>query len=241
MTELSPQHSNGEAGPAVAEAAASRAADTASAPHKPAATWKLPPEREALAAELLIDGATFEDTVEAINGTAGPPVSQRAVMHFFRTHLEVQQQRLTRMVKKNNKLRASLSAHPDSAEAELAGAVLFTGLMGLSRGGAELAVKDAMSIRMQQNLRLRQRVLLMKGRDAVLKHALTRAQAQHEFEKLKFTRERVRQLRRRLKSLKQGQRLTTDTFQKIREVYGILGEEYTPPQQQAENPEPPAA
>jgi hypothetical protein len=242
MKELSPQHSNGEAGPAVAEAAASPAADTASTRRKPADTWKLPPEREQLAAELLNEGDTFEDVVEAINATAGPKVSQRAVEHFFRTHSDVQRRRVEGMVKRADDLKASLYANPDSAEAKLAGAALLTGLMRLSRGGAELTVKDAMSLRLQrENLRLRQRVLRMKDRDAVLKHALTQAQAHHEFERLKLTREKVRLLRRNLKCLRRGQQLGPETFQKIQEIYGILGESYTPPEHQAENPEPPAA
>ena len=242
MKELSPQQSNGEAGPAVAEAAPSLAADTASTQRKPADTWKLPPEREPLAAELLIEGATFEDVVEAINATAGPKVSQRAVEHFFRTHVDVQRQRVERTVKRADDLKVSLYANPDSAEAELAGAALLTGLMRLSRGGAELTVKDAMSLRLQQqNLRLRQRILRMKDRDAALKHALTEAQARHEFERLKLTREKVRLLRRNLKCLRKGQQLGPETFQKIQEIYGILGENYTPPEHQAENSEPPAA
>jgi hypothetical protein len=230
MNNLPPRQENSEVGASVAPASAA-----SPSPHEQAAAGKLSPEREKLAAELLIAGDTFEDVVEALNATAGPKVSQSAVEHFFRTQPAVQKGRVQRMVEDLAALKASLHTNPNSAEGKLAEAALFTGLMRLWRGGAELTVKDAVSLRMQrENLRLRQRVLLMKERDAILKRDLTRARAQHEFEKLKLTRERLRQLRHCLKGLKEGQRLEPAALQKIREIYGILNEPYTPPQSAGE-------
>jgi hypothetical protein len=234
MNKRSPARLSGAVRPGSSEAGTSGAV-------RPEA-GQLPPEKQPLVAELLVEGATFEDVVETVNEGEGPKVTQGAVERFFRSNLELQKRRVARLVEKAEALKTSLQADPNSAERKLAEAALLTGLMRLSRGGAELTVKDAMSLRLQQeNLRLRQRVVRMKDRDAILKHALTEARAHHEFERLKLTREKVRLLRRNLKGLRKGQQLGPETFQKIQEIYGILDEPYTPPKHQAANSEPPAA
>lgn len=240
MNKRSPAHLNGCAQPGSPAAAPAPAAPEAGAALPDAG--QLPPEKQPLVEELLVEGATFEDVVEAANEREGPKVTQGAVERFFRTNLEIQKRRVERLIQKAEGLKASLHDNPNSAEGKLAEAALLTGLMRLSRGGAELSVKDVMSLRMQRdNLRLRQRVLRMKERDAIQKFHLTQAQTLHEMEKLKLTRERARELRRHLESLKEGQRLGPDTFRRIQEIYGLLNEPFIPPALQAENSEPAAS
>ena len=170
MNKRSPAHLNGRAQPGSPEATPAEAGLPGAA--LPDA-GQLPPAKQPLVEELLVEGATFEDVVEAANEGEGPKVTQRAVEHFFRTNLEIQKRRVQRLVEKAEALKASLHADPNSAEAKLAEAALLTGLMRLSRDGAELSLKDAVSLRMQRdNLRLRQRILHMKERDAIQKHRL---------------------------------------------------------------------
>jgi hypothetical protein len=234
MNKRSPAHPNGAVQPGSPEAGTSGAV-------RPEA-GQLPPEKQPLVAELLMEGATFEDVVETVNEGEGPKVTQGAVERFFRSNLEVQKRRVARLVEKAEALKTSLQADPNSAERKLAEAALLTGLMRLSRGGTELSVKDVVSLRLQHdNLRLKQRILRLKERDAIQKHHINEARMRHEFEKFKLTREKARQIREHLRSLKQGQQLGPETFVKIQEIYGLLNEPFIPPQTPAENPEPPAA
>lgn len=203
---------------------------------------QLPAEKQPLVAELLVEGATFEDVVETVNEGEGPKVTQGAVERFFRSNLELQKRRVARLVEKAEALKTSLQAESNSAERKLAEAALLTGLMRLSRGGSELSVKDVVSLRLQHdNLRLKQRILRLKERDAIQKHHINEARMRHEFEKFKLTREKARQIREHLRSLKQGQQLGPETFVKIQEIYGLLNEPFIPPQTPAENSGPPAA
>ena len=228
MNKRSPAHPNGAVQPGSPEAGTSGAV--------------LPAEKQPLVAELLVEGATFEDVVETVNEGEGPKVTQGAVERFFRSNLELQKRRVERLVEKAEALKTSLQADPNSAERKLAEAALLTGLMRLSRGGSELSVKDVVSLRLQHdNLRLKQRILRLKERDAIQKHHINEARMRHEFEKFKLTREKARQIREHLRSLKQGQQLGPETFVKIQEIYGLLNEPFIPPQTPAENPEAPAA
>jgi hypothetical protein len=243
MNKRSPAHLNGRAQPGSPEATPAPAAQEAGLPGAALSeAGQLPPEKRPLVEELLVEGATFEDVVEAANEGEGPKVTQGVVAHFFRTNLEIQKRRVQRLVEKAEALKASLHADPNSAEGKLAEAALLTGLLRLSRDGAELSLKDAVSLRMQRdNLRLRRRILHMKERDAIQKHRFNEARMRHEFEKFRLTKEKARQAREHLRSLKQGQQLGPETFRKIQEIYGLLNEPFIPPELQAENSEPPAA
>ncbi len=84
--------------------------------------------------KMLREGASFEDTAEAINVCSDEAVSLKAVQKFFRSNPRVQQERIRHQLAAAQELKRALK-NPKSAQAELAEAALFTGLMALSRRG----------------------------------------------------------------------------------------------------------
>jgi len=188
----------------------------------------LAPEQRALVEQMLIDGATFEDVVEAVNKRGGPGVSLTAVQNFFRSNLELQKQRIRRQVEDFEKLKAALG-NPDTAEARLAAATLFSGYMRLYRKDAEITPKDAERARLQrENLRLRQRILWMKERSERDKHSWNQVRVRHEQAKLEKLRGEMRELRQSLKESLQTHKLSPEALRKIQEIYGLITEPFVP-------------
>jgi len=121
-------------------------------------------------------------------------------------------------------------AHPESTEARLADATLFTGLTRLTRREAQLTIKDAQSLRLQRgNLRLRQRILKMKQAQAVREKSIAHQRYLWEEERRRKLNLQNQELEEILKKLRQDQTLPADVMGKIQEIYGIVKEPYIPP------------
>jgi len=88
-----------------------------------------------LVSEMLITGASFEDTAGLVNEHEDVGLTLRTVENFFRADLKLQQKRIRRQLELAQRLKAALLKEPASPESELAEAVLFTGLMALNRRG----------------------------------------------------------------------------------------------------------
>jgi len=191
---------------------------------------KLEPEWRELVEQSLVGGFTFDDVVEIFKERKGPRVTLHALEAFYHSRLDVQKRRIQHLLEEVEKLKDAM-AHPETAEAQLADATLFTGLLRLSRRNSQLTVKDAQSLRMQkENLQLRKRILHMKLQDASRKKSY--AHQRYLFEEAR--REKLilenRRLQEILKKLRQDETLPTDVVSKIQEIYGIVKQPYIPPQ-----------
>jgi hypothetical protein len=163
---------------------------------------------------LLENGATFEEATEWINEHHAPEkpdgpqgVTLAAVTDYFRSSFEMQRRRIRRMQEMAQELKKALTGKADSAKAELADAVFFTGVMGLSRGTASFSVKDAQ-------------------RDYVAREAL-RLREQQIAAQLETERCKQEKLRIEMGGLKQtleseAGHLSAEALRKIREIYGLI-------------------
>ena len=88
-----------------------------------------------LVSEMLVTGASFEDTAGLVNEHEDVGLTLRTVENFFRANLKLQQKRIRRQLELAQRLKTALIKEPASPESELAVAVLFTGLMALNRKG----------------------------------------------------------------------------------------------------------
>jgi hypothetical protein len=88
-----------------------------------------------LVSEMLVTGASFEDTAGLVNEHEDVGLTLTTVEHFLRANLKLQQRRIRNQLELAQRLKAALIQGPRSPESELAEAVLFTGLMALNRRG----------------------------------------------------------------------------------------------------------
>lgn len=190
----------------------------------------LDPERLKKVDALLIDGATFDDVVRTMNSEPGETICTLAVENYFRSNLELQKQRVRRMVEKMEALKRSLG-EPESAEGKLAEAVLFTGLMGLTRSPMYADLEDVQTLRLKRDkLDLERTILEMREKDARDRRRLLQAQTSHVLAKVEKAKFELRKMEELLRTLKRGERLDTETLNRIREIYGIIKQPYIPPE-----------
>ena len=207
--EISGTHKVGAAGKESARAYQSDVAD-------------LPDEKRRLVEQMLVEGAPFEDVVDAVNERDGDGVTLTAVENFFRGDLELQKRRARHQVESVQALKQSLG-DPDSAEGQLAAAALFTGFLGLNRKSAELNLKDAERLRLlRENLSLRNRLLRLRGKREVQLMAYTKARIKLELAKWELAKGQITKLYRELQAPGQEARLGPETLQKIQEIYGLI-------------------
>ena len=172
--------------------------------------------------ELLTDGATFEDVVDSVAEKGELRVTLQAVTNYFRANLELQKRRVQRQVEKANELKKAF-ADPDSAEAELADAMFFTGFMGVTRKSAELNLKDAEMMRLgRENLRLRNSVLRLRERKLDQEERFNYARIKVLLKKLELLTFNVNQLKKIMAGEGKKNKLGPETLQKIQEIYGIV-------------------
>jgi len=171
--------------------------------------------------QLLIEGATFEDVVENMEEQGLGRVSLQAVATYFRNNMDLQKRRVLRQVERAQELKKSLG-DPDSAEAELADAMFFTGYLGVTRKSAELRLKDMESIRLgKENLRLRNRVLRLRERKLEQDRDFNRARTDVMLKKLELLQLNINQLKNVMGTESKKNKLGPETLQKIQEIYGI--------------------
>ncbi len=153
---------------------------------------QLPEELRGLVERQLIEGATFEDIVEAVNERGGCRLSLGAVQDFFRSNPGLQQKRIRRQLEVARALKKAVG-NPRSGREQLVQALILTGMMRLSRRDGHFEVKDAVKGHQQEenqmlrerNLRLAQRNLAMKLKLADARLERERAEVKHAVEEAK--------------------------------------------------------
>ena len=185
------------------------------------------PERLKQIDELLAEGATFEDVVATLNAEPGAQLTPLAVENYFCRNLELQARRVRRMVEKAETLRAALGSDPDSSEAKLAQATLFTGLMGLRQKATAIDLEDVHILRLRrEKLDLECKIQRMRENESRERRRLDKAKTAYMIAKHDKVRFELHKMRDLLRTLKRGNRLDTETINRIREIYGIIQQPY---------------
>jgi hypothetical protein len=175
-----------------------------------------------LISKLLIEGSTFEDVVETINGRDGDGITLNAVQNYFQGDPELQAKRVRHLVNSAEALLASVGKDPRSAEAQLARATFLTGYLRVRRDASLITPKDAEHNRMErENLSLKRRILVMQKEKAVQElkysHARTRMILLSQ-EKLK---EEILRLQQEAKGHRAGEPLGPEMLERIQQLYGL--------------------
>jgi F0F1-type ATP synthase epsilon subunit len=177
-----------------------------------------------LVCKLLVEGATFEDTAATIQESAGEKLTVRAVENFFRADLGIQEERIKRQVLLARKLKRALR-NPDSAHAELAEAVLFTGLMGLHNNTAGVSMQSAVRLKSQdESTRLKQDSQQLRKAKFQTDQQMAQIRRKHELKKLEMLKDKVKKLKQEFEDKDEGQRVKPETIKRIQEIYGLLSE-----------------
>jgi hypothetical protein len=183
---------------------------------------QLPADLRQLVEQMLADGATFEDVVEAVAARGGAGVTLAAVETFFRGNLALQQERVRRQVEAARALKKALG-NSGSSQARLAEAALLTGLMRLNRKGSEISFRDVMRARAERsNLHLKQQLLRLKVRKAVQDREWNRARLRAERARWRLTKLRIVELQRALQTEGKPTGISPEILQKIQEIYGLV-------------------
>lgn len=180
--------------------------------------------------DLLTAGLAVEDIVEAVIAKGGPEIPEGAILAHFRTRPELQARRVKQTVAGTAEMREALgNPQADHTLVELANSALMIGYMGLTKKrGASITIKDAEVVRLaRQNLKLRRRVLRMKELNEKRAHEVHWRRIRYEDVKYQTAVERLKQLRRGLRTLMEEGKLDAGTLERIREIYGIIRQPYT--------------
>jgi hypothetical protein len=199
-------------------------------PSAPAAEEKLPEDRAwELVGTMLVEGYTFEDTLETVNARAAKPLTLGEVEHFYRSNLDVQKGRIHHLIGNFEKLITDLG-NLQTAEGKLAEATFLNGYLNLHRPGAGIGPWQAERWRHEkETLKLRLRNVEMKEQRARELHELHRIKIRHDLARLKILRKKIIQLEALIRSAQRGRRLGGETLQRIQEIYGIVTEPINPP------------
>lgn len=196
---------------------------------------ELPEEAHRTLRDMLVAGATFEDAAESVNDLGGDTITVRAVEKYFRSDLRVQTERIRRQLETARALKESLT-DPQSAQAELAEAVLITGLLGLRKQEETSRLQRAVRVKDQhENQRLKTETLRLKLKKFDLDKRLLDARLSSEMAKLELLRAKVFQLKQAADRESQDHSLGPETIQRIQEIYGIAS---TGPSGEAAGSEP---
>ena len=179
------------------------------------------PEVLAKVRQLLVNGNTFEDTVAILAGSGKAIVTLPAVKNHYRSHLDIQEERINRQLGAADTLKKALK-DPSCAQGRLAEAVLLTGLMGVNDKTEAAGVPNAMRVQSEQDsFRLKSDMARVQTRKLQADVQLLRI-------KLKYEQERVQRMEQRSEEVKQalqdgvGPGMKPEAIQRIQEIYGLL-------------------
>jgi hypothetical protein len=197
----------------------------------------LPEKLRSEAQQLFVEGATFEDIVEYINErhiseekgeSEDTPhgVTPAAVKRHFRGNLSLQTQRIKRLQERGQALKSALTGDPSSAEAELADAIFFTGMMGMDRAGAQFRIKEAKQVFLsRQNMRLKEDSFELKRLNSEVVRKNVEARTVTELKKQEQLNQKLSDLEKTIAQESGAHQLGPETLRKIREIYGLFSEE----------------
>lgn len=190
---------------------------------------KLPDYLQKLVKRLLVQGATFQDVVDAVQETPGDGITLQAVQDYFRRDLDIQQERIKRQVAGAKALREAAGIKLNPEDQKLAGeigvldAVILTGLMRLNRDQIEMDANDARHEKLvRQNLELKRQTLRMERMRKEEYCQRERVKARAELARARLLEGKLKVLLKGLKPVEQTQRLSPQTYQQIQEVYGLI-------------------
>lgn len=182
----------------------------------------LPDDLKKAARQMLVEGATFEDVAEAVKASRKAAITERAIEIYFRSNLDVQEERIAHQVKTAKALKAALRK-PHSSHAALAEAVLITGLMGMSRREASARVQQALRISEQEaNLKLKKKTLDLRTEKLALDKRVLSARLAAEEAKQELVKAKLNHLRQAVEKKGDGKALGPEIIRQIHEIYGIV-------------------
>lgn len=190
---------------------------------------RLPDYLQKLVKRLLVQGATFQDVVDAVQETPGDGITLQAVQDYFRRDLDIQQERIKRQVAGAKALREAAGIKLNPEDQKLAGeigvldAVILTGLMRLNRDQIEMDANDARHEKLvRQNLELKRQTLRMERMRKEEYCQRERVKARAELARARLLEGKLKVLLKGLKPVEQTQRLSPQAYQQIQEVYGLI-------------------
>ena len=187
----------------------------------------LGPEGQELVKQLLVEGATFEDVADTVKGPGDKGITLAAVRNFFRSNLQVQTERVKHSMEVAAQLQAAVG-NPNSAEAQLAQAVMLTGYLCTTREGSDISLKDAERSRvMREHLKSAQRISRLHERETAAKIELLRQRIRFEKNRNEGLKGHLAKLQMAVNADGSGQKLSPEAYRQIQELYGLLHE--TPP------------
>lgn len=179
-------------------------------------------DQQGLISKMLVDGATFEDVVEAVNEREGDGVTLSAVQNHFRGSLEIQKKRVHHLVESAEALLATVDKDPKSAEAQLARATFLTGYSGVRRNASLITPRDAERSRMErENLALKHQILIMQRKKAMQDLDYSRARTRLILLTQGKLQEEILKLQREVKTHRPGEPMGPEMLQRIQQIYGL--------------------
>lgn len=187
----------------------------------------LPRNLALLVETMLVEGATFEDVVEAVEESSHEKVTLHAVQSFFRGNLALQQRRIQHQKETAQALRKALG-DPKSGQQEMADAILMTGLMRVNRRGSEISAKDAVFEKYErETLRLKQDLADQRRQKLRLETRIATTRWKGEQTKIELTKAKLAEMEHILAAREGKDHLGPDVLRKIQEIYGLIGDQNT--------------
>jgi len=175
-----------------------------------------------LVRQMLVDGSTFEDVVEAVNERGGDGITLNAVQNYFQGSLDVQKRRVRRLIESAEALLASVDKDPKSAEARLARATFLTGYSRVHRDASLITPKDAERSRMErENLSLKHQILIIQRKKAMQELDYSRARTRLILLTQGKLQEEILKLQREVKAHRPGEPMGPEMLQRIQALYGL--------------------
>lgn len=183
-------------------------------------------EAQKLLRDTLIEGDTFEDAAETVGAFGGRKLTVRAVEQYFRANLDVQQSRIRHQLQTARALKQAIKEDPGSSEAELADAVIITGLMGVRRRDqAARTMEHAFRYKDQiQNLRLKLERATLSAKKAEVEKKMYFQRLKNETTKHELMKMKLHELIEEANHEGEDQGLRPEVMDRIREIYGIASE-----------------
>jgi hypothetical protein len=182
----------------------------------------LPDEHKKLVDKLLLEGAPFEDVVDAVKATNKAAIDQRAVERYFRNNVNLQKERVFNQREMARKLAEALG-DKESAQADLAFSVLVMGLSGLNRRNEAGRLKQAMAtIKEQKGEFMKQAESRRKDVKLGMAEKALQMKLRADEAKLQATTLHLDHLRQSIERQGKDKTLGPEIIQQINEIYGIV-------------------
>jgi hypothetical protein len=179
-------------------------------------------ELRELVDRMLVDGATFEDVVEAVNERGGDGITLSAVQNYFQGNLDIQKKRVHQSVENASALLATVDKDPKSAEAQLARATFLTGYSRVHRKASLITPRDAERSRIErENLTLKHQILIMRRKKALQDLDYSRARTRLILLTQGKLQEEILKLQREVKTHRPGEPMGPEMLQRIQQIYGL--------------------